>query len=358
MAISLSHGGGDTIYTADSLSDEVLVGTTNGIDFIKRSSAGWSVTGHVLEGKHVHALLFEPGSGLWFAGIRKGGVMVSEDGGKTWESRDVGITVRNIYSLSQATINGKKRLFCGTEPSALFISDDLGLTWAEISALKDVPSHETWTFPGPPHESHLKHISFAHDDPTKMYGSIEQGALLKSLDGGATWQDFTNMYVDVHRCIVDPRDSEHIYVTGGQGLWISRNGGADWDNRFNRGSEEGGYPDQLVYKPSDPDYIVLSAGRKSPPAWKEGSAETRISRSRDGGVKWEILGGGLEDRFTYSVEAMCLEEAGDNCQILAATTGGDVLFSPDAGEHWETVVTGLAPVSKGSHFENFAGLAK
>ena len=357
MTIALSHGGGQTIQVADKLSDRVLVGTLDGITMLERDGDGWKVTNNALEGRHVHAIVREPVSGVWFAGVRKGGIFASDDDGVTWSQRDAGLTVYNVYSLSVATVDGHARLFCGTEPSALFISDDLGLTWSEVPSFKDVASHETWTFPGPPHESHLKHISFAADDSNKIFGSVEQGALVKSLDGGKTWTDYTNLYVDCHRAIVDPRDSDHVYVTGGQGLWITYDGGEKWDNPFNRGSEEGGYPDQLVYKPSNPDYFIISAGRKSPPAWKEETAQSRISRSVDGGKTWEIITNGLADRMPHSVEAMTLQEAGSDCQIIAATTGGDVLYSADAGASWKTVVSNLAPVSKGGHFENMAGLA-
>jgi photosystem II stability/assembly factor-like uncharacterized protein len=355
MAISLSHGGGDTMSTATAPSTKVLVGTTDGVAILERSGHSWVVTDTTLTGNHVHALLYEAGSDQWFAGVRKGGIFASRDGGQTWEGRDAGLTQRNVYSISQANVDGNVRLFCGTEPSALFISDDLGGTWAEVPSFKDVPSHETWTFPGPPHESHLKHISFANGNPSLIYGSVEQGALVRSKDGGKTWKDYTNMYVDVHRCIIDPADSEHLYVTGGQGLWISKDGGDSWANPFNRGSEEGGYPDQLVFKPSDPSYMVVSAGRKSPPTWREETAQTRISRTRDGGETWEVLGGGLQDRFAHSVEAMCLEESGDTVQIFAATSGGTVLWSEDGGENWERIVKGLAPISKGGHYEGLVG---
>lgn len=355
MALSLSHGGGETIFESSALSDRVLVGTIDGVRVIERTAAGWAATGHVLEGNHVHALVFEEQSGTWLAGIRKGGVFASTDGGATWEPRDAGLTTRNVYSMSKAVVDGRVRLFLGTEPSALFISDDLGGSWTEIPSFKDVPSRENWTFPGPPHESHLKHIGFAPNDTNTIWGSIEQGALMKSTDGGQTWRDFTNMYVDVHRCVVHPDNPNRLYVTGGQGLWISDDAGETWANPFSRGSEEGGYPDQLVYKPSDPSYMIISAGQKSPPAWKEETAGSRISRSRDGGLTWEIVRKGLPDRMNHSVEAMCLEEAGDRVQIFAATTGGRVLHSADAGETWKTVVTGLAPVSKGGHYENLVG---
>ncbi len=351
MAISLSHGGGNTIYSSGSLSTEVLVGTQDGVAIIKRDGSGWKVTNQSLKGKHIHALLFEEESGQWFAGVNKGSIFASADGGKSWEQRDKGLTEQDVYSLSKASIDGKVRLFAGTEPACLFVSDDLGKSWTERPNLKNVPGHEKWSFPAPPHVPHLKHINFQPGNPHTIYGSIEVGALLKSTDDGVTWKELTGVHEDVHRCIINPKKPNHLYVTGGMGLWRSKDDGATWENTFSPGSEYGGYPDQIVFKPSDPDYMLISAGEKNPGVWRtEHTAKSRISRSRDGGATWEILSGGLEDKMQPSVEAMCLEEAGGQAQIFAATTGGTVLWSEDAGDHWEIIIKGLAPISKGGHF--------
>ncbi len=351
MAISLSHGGGETIYSSGSPSTEVLVGTLDGVITIERDGSRWRVTNRSLKGNHIHALLFEEDSGQWFAGLTKGGIFASIDGGKSWEQRDNGLTEKDVYSLSKAHIDGKVRLFAGTEPACLFISDDLGKSWTERPGLKNVPTQKDWTFPAPPHTAHLKHINFEPGNPHTLYGSIEVGALLKSTDDGETWQELKGMYLDVHRCIINPQNPKKLYVTGGYGLWRSNDDGATWENTFSPGSEYGGYPDQLVFKPSDPNYMLISAGEKSPGEWRtEHTAKARISRTRDGGATWEVLSGGLQDKMQPSIEAMCLEEAGGQVQVFAGTTGGTVLWSKDGGEHWETVIKDLAPVSKGGHY--------
>ncbi len=355
MAISLSHGGGETIYASGSLTNDVLVGTLDGVITIERDDPGWRITNRALKGKHIHALLFEEESGQWFAGVNKGGIFASSDGGKSWEQRDNGVTENDVYSLSKASINGKVRLFAGTEPACLFVSDDLGKSWTERPKLKAVPGNEKWSFPAPPHVPHLKHINFQPGNPHTIYGSIEVGALLKSTDDGETWQSIPGVYEDVHRCIINPNNPKQLYVTGGMGLWRSKDDGTTWENTFSPGSPYGGYPDQLVFKPSDPNYMLVSAGEKSPGAWRtEHRANSRISRSRDGGATWEILSGGLQDKMHHSVEAMCLEESGGQVQIFAGTTGGTVLWSKDGGEHWETIIKDLAPLSKGGHYRPLA----
>ena len=78
MALALSHGSGKTICSADAPSAEVLVGTLDGIVSIKRNGGGWRTADHSLQGKHIHAILLEPESGIWFAGVSHGGIYASE----------------------------------------------------------------------------------------------------------------------------------------------------------------------------------------------------------------------------------------------------------------------------------------
>ena len=94
----------------------------------------------LLAGLHIHALLIEPSSGWVFAGAHKGSIHVSQDGGATWKKQDQGLTAADVYCLSSAVIDGKTKVFAGTEPAHLFASDDLGETWQEIKSLRSVPS--------------------------------------------------------------------------------------------------------------------------------------------------------------------------------------------------------------------------
>ena len=355
MTIAVSHGGGATVLTADAPSEEALVGTVDGVVRIVRGAAGWTAAERTLEGKHVHALAQDPKSGVWFCGVERGGIYASEDDGHTWEKRDFGVTQPNVYSISVAETDGQTLVFAGTEPAHLFVSDDLGLTWTEKPALH-AQETDAWRFPAPPHVAHLKHISFHPNDSRVVYASIEQGGLYRSDDGGDAFAEIPGMYNDVHRLVSNPAQPERMFVTGGMGLWLSRDAGATWDNVFSRGSAFGGYPDQLVYKPSDPSSMLVTSGQESPGAWhRNGTAETRISRSRDAGETWEVVSApGLEDKFAASVEAMTLEEAGGSAQVFAATSHGEILWSEDGGDNWTIAVSGLPAVSKGNHYHAFA----
>ena len=356
MAIGLSHGG-STVYSSPSPSKEVLVGTQEGVVILARDAEGkgWSVAHRALTDAHISAIIMEPESGLTFAGVFGGTVFASADDGRTWEERGDGITHQDVYSLAATRLSGGVRLYAGTQPAHLFFSDDLGLHWEELPAFRSVPSVPEWTFPGGPHIAHTKHINFAPGDPSTVYASVEVGALLKSTDSGKSWRDLVGVYEDVHRTVINPDNPSRIHVTGGKGLWATSDGGATWENWTTTDHEIGGYPDGLVLHPRQPELMFIGAAHQSPGEWRTTHfAGARISRSRDGGRTWEVLGGGLPDRMQASIEALCLEDWGESCSVFAATTAGEVYATDDAGDHWSLIISGLAPIFKTGHLQPLA----
>ncbi len=352
MTIGLSHGG-TTIYSSPTPSNQILVGTREGAVIVERDAPGsaWRIGQRAVTDKHISAIMKEPESDLVFAGAFQGGVLVSADEGKTWEVRNHGMTQNNVYSLAAKTVNGRVRLFAGTEPAHLFVSEDLGLNWRELPALRSVPSVPKWSFPAPPHVGHVKHINFDPDNKNTIYASVEVGGLLRSTDGGESWEEFPGLYEDVHRLMVHPTDTSFLYAVTGHGLYTGPERGARWEQWTKRADEIGGYPDGFVFRPSDAKLLFMTAAHDAPGTWRNTHfAGARISRSKDGGRSWEILKNGLPDRLQASIEAFCLEEAGSSTEIYAATTAGEILCSQDLGDSWKVVVKGLAPISKAGHY--------
>jgi photosystem II stability/assembly factor-like uncharacterized protein len=250
-------------------------------------------------------------------------------------------------------MNSRVRVFAGTEPAHLFVSDDLGLNWAEIPSLRSVPSVPKWSFPAPPHIGHVKHINFDPEDSKTIYASVEVGGLLRSTDGGNHWEEFPSLYEDVHRLMIHPSNPKFLYGVTGRGLYVSPDAGATWNQWTHREDEIGGYPDGFVFRPSDANLILMTAAHDAPGTWRTTHfAGARISRSKDGGRTWEILHNGLPDRLQASIEAFCLEEAGDSTAVFAATTSGDIFCSSDMGDGWKKITTGLPPISKAGHYRN------
>jgi photosystem II stability/assembly factor-like uncharacterized protein len=355
MALGLSHGG-TTIYSSQSRSNEVWVGTKEGIVVIERGAGGgWHIARRMLQDKHISAIVTEPESELTFVGAFHGSLQVTADQGKTWEMRNSGLTEHDVYSLAAVRQNGETRLYLGTEPAHMFRSDDLGLSWRELPRLRSVPSVPKWKFPVPPHIAHTKHITFAPGNPNTVYACIEVGALLRSRDGGESWEQIDGVYEDVHRLAIHPQDANRLYVVTGRGVYVSSDGGVTFEQWVARPSPVAGYPDGIVIHPRNPDLMFLGAADVGPGTWmKTHYAGAKISRSRDGGRTWEMLQNGLPERMQASIEALCLEDWGESASLFAATTAGDVYASDDCGERWSRIISGLAPISKGGHYEALA----
>jgi photosystem II stability/assembly factor-like uncharacterized protein len=356
MAITLSHGG-PTIFRSPSRSAQVLVGTIRGVTCMERDAhgSGWHVAHESLTGQHIHALLIEPESGTVFAGVNRGGIYASDDGGRSWRRRDDGLTHRDVYSLACVGRPGGARLFAGTEPAHLFRSDDLGRTWSEMTSMRSVDTSR-WSFPAPPNIAHTKHITVHPDDPDTLFVGIEQGGLLKSVDGGGTFRVIPGMDDDVHRTLIDPHAPDRMHVTTGIGMYATADGGKTWEQWTDATHEIGGYPDLLVHHPRDPQLMFIASALQGPGTWfREHYAGSRISKSTDGGRTWTRVRDGFPDALLRTAfEAMSLEDWGPSFSLFAATATGEVWCSDDGGEHWREVLTGLAPISKGPHHVAFA----
>jgi hypothetical protein len=104
-----------------------------------------------------------------------------------------------------------------------------------LPALHQVPSAKNWTFPAPPHLAHTKMMVFDPRDPNTFYVAIEQGALLLTRDGGASWREL-NSYsrpgdrfsCDVHQVLLLPSTPETVFMSTGVGLYRSLDAGATW----------------------------------------------------------------------------------------------------------------------------------
>lgn len=365
MVICLSPGG-QTITEGERSTNMLLVGTARGIFSFERRDGSWRPRETLLAGEHISALLFEPSSRMLFAGTYGEALFASKDLGQSWERRGNGIGNREIYTLALQEVEGKPRLYAGTQPAHLFFSDDLGQHWTELPALRQVPGVEKWTFPGPPHQAHVKSLAFDPSHPDCFYAAVEVGGFLKTVDGGKTWKTVSGLNPDAHRVLVPASDPENVYLvmptTNGAptdiaGVSVSEDGGESWKSLTPRDFRIG-YVDPLLVHPGNRNLIYTAGAKTGPGTWRRTqTADARIARSRDGGESWQILNGGLPEHIRGNIEAMAMDVWHGGFALFAGTTDGEVFSSIDEGDHWEKIIQGIGPVSKAHHYQNFQASA-
>lgn len=358
MAICLSHSG-DAIYSSSAPSNELFVGTTDGVFLLARDKTGgaWKTARQSLNGYHVCSMLIEPSSGAMFAATHNGGVAVSRDSGRTWNFCNQGLTSLNAYSVACSKAGGRVRIYAGTEPAHIFVSEDLGASWKELTSMRSVANVNEWNFPAPPHVAHVKVIAIDPNNPDCIYSCVEQGELLRSTDGGATWRDLLGpggvlkeSEGDAHRLIIRPSHPKEMFMPTGFGLFHSFDDGKSWQNDKQRLSRIG-YPDPLVFHPKREDLMFVAGARQNPGFWLESkNAESAVARSRDGGRTWELVMRGLPEPMKANFEAMTLEAWNGSCALFLGNTDGDIFYSDDEGENWRKIADRLPAISKGGHY--------
>ena len=362
MFICLSPGG-QSLTQGEAAKDKLLVGTVDGIFAFQKHGGSWQGDGTMVPGKHFSSIIFEPATKTLFGGTYSCEVYASTDLGKTWERRDSGIGDKEIYSLATQVINGKPRVYAGTQPAHLYYSDDLGKSWTELPGVRQVPGVEKWTFPGPPHLAHVKSITFHPKDPSIIHLAVEVGGFLKSTDGGETWTTIDNINPDAHRVLIPTNDPSKLYGTAPTtncgpetpaGFCVSSDGGASWKSMTPRDFRIG-YVDPFFVHPGDPNLLFVAGAKTGPGTWRKlHTADARIARSRDGGKSWEMLTGGLPEHIRANIEGMAMDVWNGGYAIFAGTTDGDVFYSEDEGNHWQTIIKGIGPVSKSHHHVNLS----
>jgi photosystem II stability/assembly factor-like uncharacterized protein len=357
----LSCNGG-TVTTGLEPASRLLVGTLQGIYIFERQSGGrWVEKARALSDLHISCILHEPRSGRIFAGAHwGGGLFVSTDGGFSFSACMQGIHRKHIYTLAAQYRGESCVLFAGSEPSALYRSDDLGATWRDLPGIRDVPETEQWKFPPPPHIAHVKNVAWHPSDPRRLFVCIEQGALLISADDGQTWAE-NRSYADPnkdmfrhdnHRVLFQS-DPRCYFMCGGEGIHFTADDGVSWRQLMSR-QDRIGYPDAMFIDPRDDQVIYVAGPRAGPGLWtKFGTADPTFMRSRDGGLTWEEKRAGLPQDLIGNIEAMGLHWVQDQVAIYAGTATGEVYETDDAGEHWQTIASGLPAIAKNGHYRYF-----
>jgi len=361
MLALLSCNGGVTTM-GDGPATRLLVATLHGVHVFRRASSSdiWRLTDRKLIDWHISALLFEPRSGLVFAGGHyDAGLWVSDDLGENWAPCNNGLESRHIYTLAAQERPDGTTLWLGTEPPMLYRSTDLGKSWQAMPGMLKVRNTEKWTFPPPPHVAHVKNIAFHPDQPDTIYICIEQGALLRSTDGGASWDEVIGyesgedfFYNDNHRVLIRPSDPEDFLMNGGEGLYRYRHG--EWTHLTTR-DDRIGYPDAMFLDPRDENGVIMAGPQNAPRKWREQEkpmADPTVLYSADGGKSWERLGQGLP-RIVGNIEGMGLHNWGEGFSLYAGTATGEIFHSDDCGQHWSLLADRLPPVSKGGHYRWF-----
>lgn len=270
-------------------------------------------------------------------------------------------TLHSVWSLHHA----HGRLYAGTKPAQLLVSADGGRTWERNAALADFHDREDWS----PGAAGLTLHTLVSDpgNPEKFWLAISAAGVFATEDGGQTWEkrnrlsnaeacgthdhpaaprDGQTGYC-VHNMVraADPRPgSDLLYQQNHHGTYRSRDGGRTWDDITDGLPSTFGFP--IAVHPHDPETIWVvplngdTEGRYPP------GASAAVWVSRDGGASWAARQNGLPTRncyFTVLRQAMTTDNQAQP-GVYFGTNTGSVFASLDGGETWDEIARHLPTV--------------
>jgi len=326
----------------------ILVGTRKGA-FILNSDAArkqWSVDGPHFAGWEIYHLkgspvdpdrIYASQSSSWFGQI----IQRSDDGGRTW---------------AQPGSNGADESAPGMPrgESNLFAYDTSEQTGKPLSTHQwyDGTQHP-WEF------ARVWHLEPSLDDPDTCYAGVEDAALFKTTDGGASWRELAGLRghasgpqwapgaggMCLHTIVLDPVDRDRMFCAiSSAGAFRSDDAGLTW-KPVNQGlhseqipnptAEVGHCVHRIAIHPSKPDTLFMQKH------WD-------VMRSDDGGESWREISGNLPSDFGFPIAVHTHEP--DTIYVIPILSDSlhyppegklRVYRSRSGGQSWEALTKGL-----------------
>jgi photosystem II stability/assembly factor-like uncharacterized protein len=172
----------------------------------------------------------------------------------------------------------------------------------------------------------VRWIAPSPHDPDLLLVGIELGGLMRSSDGGASWQDHRpGAQPDVHSLAWHPRLPGHAYEAGGGGAASSSDAGDTWE-----AADEGRDRHYTWSVAVEAECWYVSASTGPFAAHGRGDPQARIYRRRNG-EPWQPLAGGLPEPLPAMPYALLATDG----RIVAGLADGRLWESRDHGDSWK-----------------------
>jgi len=306
-------------------------------------------------------------------GTKKGAFVLESDGKRAaWEVKGPFFAGWEIYHVKGSPVN-PDRIYAsqssGWSGQVMQRSDDGGKTWAVVGnkfAYDGVPGTHQW-YDGTPHPWEFKrvwHLEPSLTDADTVYAGVEDAALFKSTDGGATWAELSGLRghgvgtdtlapqwqpgaggMCLHTIILDPSNEERMYIAiSAAGAFRTDDGGKNWkpinkglvsDFMPNPTGEVGHCVHHVAMHPARPETLFMQKH------W-------HVMRSDNAGDEWKKVSGNLPTDFGFVIDIHAHEPE----TIFVAPIKSDaehfpldgrlrVYRSKTGGNEWEELSKGL-----------------
>jgi hypothetical protein len=245
-------------------------------------------------------------------------------------------------------------VWAGSQPSALFRSEDGGAHYSLVRSLWDHPHRPEWGegFGGQAIHTVLPHPT----DHTRITVAMSTGGVYRSEDSGASWtasntgikvifqpDPWPEFGQCVHKVARDSANPDRLFLQNHNGVYRSDDDGRNWASIADDLPTDFGFA--MVTHPHRADtaynFPIIDGGDRVPP-----DHACRVFRTDDAGATWTPLTKGLPQQDYFDIvlrDAMCTDQL-DPAGVYFGTRNGQVYASTDEGESWAQVAEHLPGV--------------
>ena len=313
-----------------------------------------------------------PGSALTVYGATKAGLVLSTDGGVSWQPLLPGLQIRavatSLYNAATAYVSYSGLKKDAHEYYGVTVTRDAGETWSYLwqEANKAAPNVDQggWINPtfGPDWGEHPFDLGVSPVNPDICYAT-DFGRALRTTDGGRNWvaayskktsaSGYTTTGLDVTTAYgvhFDPFNPRHMFISyTDMNLMRSDDAGASWRSAILQGVPRR-WRNTSYWVEFDPAvkgrmWAVFGATHDlpHPKMWRRTSPQRfqgGICRSDDGGANWTAQTNGIPETSATHI-LLDPRSPKDSRVLYVAGFGKGVYKSTDGGANWTLKNSGL-----------------
>ena len=301
-------------------------------------------------------------------GTRKGAFILTSDGKRDkWDVNGPLFGGWEIYHLKGSPVD-PNRLYAsqtsGWFGQTIQRSNDGGATWAPVGnkfTYEGTPGTHQW-YDGTPHPWEFKrvwHLEPSLADLDTVFAGVEDAALFKSTDGGASWVELAGLRghgsgphwmpgaggMCLHTIIQDPKDLDRMYIAiSAAGAFRTDDAGKTW-KPINKGLKSNTIPAEEAEVGHCVHHVAMHRDR---PGVLFMQKHWDIMRSDNAGESWQEVSGNLPTDFGFVIDVHAHEP---ETLYVVPITSDSLHYPPDGklrvyrsrtgGNEWEALGNGL-----------------